>query len=56
MCVNAMKIVPADATIIDLKKKTAEYEEQAKKKCVPQSGRGGRLRAPAEDWRGWRTR
>jgi hypothetical protein len=31
MGINAMKIVPADDTIADLKKKATEYEEQAAK-------------------------
>jgi hypothetical protein len=45
-----MKIVPADDTIDDLRKKAAEYEEQARKQ-------GGtmavRLREKAEQCRRW---
>jgi hypothetical protein len=37
-----MKIVPADDAIADLKKKTAEYEEQAKKQ-------GGKVAARFRD-------
>jgi len=48
--INAMKIVPADETIADLKKKAAEYEEQARKQV---GAIADRLREKAEQCRQW---